>query len=597
MNKRKSYDLVLSKSLNNKSPINLIIGDGNNEHSDNIVDAVIDLYGFSLLEDVVIDYGINENLLSSKHNIVVQDSYDISNYHGVQFKESVKIKSLFLSAFSHSNCLSIQYDINWNEANQVKSLFENRWNNAGFVTSNATAVSYFNTETRMTFKLVKWGIAQHLFHNRYAFFWYASSESHNRVIRFYKADNAGINLNIIWNIADFFTNKKNIIWDFAGLPGGCGQSIRPPVIPTNPPKPDIILFKADLILCKPLNNKNPIDLIIGDSCKTTNDYSIPEQGVYIVQNSVEILRTDDNRLIKAFAVDIGSNSKEYLWSGSLSLPFSELEKVADKPEIEININQLKFIVDVNDIDVKKSFNSGVIDIAVSSTTNRLKTIESYDVGHDANSVAIMSAQLSRDDLETGFVFVNKDGEDWMIQSGLIDYSDTTALDVINSIALSVGDVVISHAHKKEIMMKAKYPAGQSVYSVPVGKLFDWSANETESIKYNAIVATGENAGITAVVRKEGTAGEKIAPMIVNKLITTENAARRTAINAIYNTDDYSVNIEAESVLFKEIPMIYPRDIVQVGSDIGWVDDVRISVALDDKALIVRHAMSVEKKVV
>ena len=147
------------------------------------------------------------------------------------------------------------------------------------------------------------------------------------------------------------------------------------------------------------------------------------------------------------------------------------------------------------------------------------------------------------------------------------------------------------------MMKAKYPAEQPVYSVPVGKLFDWSANEAESIKYNAVVATGENAGITAVVRKEGTAGEKIAPMIVNKLITAESAARRAAINAIYNTDDYSVNIETESVLFKEVPMIYPRDIVKVGSDIGWVDDIRISVALEDNALIVRHTMSIEKKVV
>lgn len=600
MTDKKRYYLAFSKPVNNQNPINLVFGDDSEgpvvrEH---IASAIVDLYEFSLFSNVVIDYGINSNLVGSRHNIAVLKAIIAKNTYYVSFDLSLKLDRPFFPSFKNTELVKWMQHVSWGSPDKLQDDFVTWWKKSSYVYSVNFKPIFFNSDKSASSSKNHWGVASCLVFNRHPFFYYADNVYRNDRVKFAETDSIRIKFNTLWNLADTFTNKKRILWNFATLPSGCGPSIRPPVVPPKPPRPDVISIKKDLIFCKDPNNKNPINLVFGDVCSSANnDYSIPEKGVYIVKNEVEIFRTDDGRIIKAFNVEIGSNSKEYLWSGSLSLPISELEKIADKPEIEININQLKFTVDVNDIDTKKSFNSGIVDIAVSSTTNKLKTIKSHNVGHDASSIAIMSAQLSRDDLETGFVFLNKDGEDWIIPSGVIDYSDTTALDVINSIALSVGDVVISHAHKKEIMMKTKYPAGQPVYSVPVGKLFDWGTNEAESIKYNAVVATGENEGVTAVVRKEGTAGEKIAPMIVNKLITAENAARRAAINTIYNTDDCSVNIETESVLFKEAPMIYPRDIVRVGSDIGWVDDVRISIALDGKALTVRHAMSIEKKVV
>lgn len=595
----KRYDLVLSKPLNNRNPINLVFGDDSEEpsHREHIAEAVVDLYEFSLFSSVIVDYGINQNLVGSSHNITILKANNAKNTFQLLFHESLKLDHSFFSLFEDAILIKWEYCTLWNSSDKIKDSFLSHWSQASYVHSIDFRPSFYNSYKKSSSSMAHWSAASYLFFNRHPFFFYADAVYAGDKVKFNRANCVRIKFDALWSVADIFTRKKNVIWNFASLPGGCGPSIRPPIVPPKPPKPDVISVKADLVFCKHPNNKNPINLIFGDECDVKDDdYSIPEKGVYIVKNEVEIFRTDDGRIIKAFNVEIGSNSKEYLWSGSLSLPFSELEKVADKPEIEININQLKFIVDVNDVDTKKGFNAGTVDIAISSTTNRLKTIKAHDIGHDAGSIAIMSAQLSRDDLETGFVFLNKDGEDWIIPSGLIDYSDTAALDVINTIALSVGDVVISHAHKKEIMMKSKYPAEQPVYSVPAGKLFDLNTNESESIKYNAIVVTGENSGITAVVRKDGTSGDKIAPMIVNKLITAENAARRAAINSIYNTDDYSVSIDTESVLFKEVPMIYPRDIVKIGSDIGWVDDVRISATLDGKALIVRHAMSIERKI-
>lgn len=596
----KRYDLVLSKPLNNKNPINLVFGDDSEEPSyrEHIVEAIVDLYEFSLFSSVIVDYGINQNLVGSSHDITILKANNAKNTFQLLFHESLKLDQSFFSLFEEATLIKWEYCTSWNSSDKIEDRFLSHWAQASYIHSVDFRPSFYNSDKKSSSSGAHWSAANYLFFNRHPFFFYADVAHTSNRGKFSGSSCVRIKFDALWNIADIFTRKKNIIWNFASLPGGCDPSIRPPIVPPKPPKPDVISVKADLVFCKHLNNKIPINLVFGDGCDVKDgDYSIPEKGVYIVKNEVEIFRTDDGRIIKAFNVEIGSNSKEYLWSGSLSLPLSELKKVADKPEIEININQLKFIVDVNDVDTKKGFNTGTVDISISSTTNRLKTIKAHDIGHDAGSIAIMSAQLSRDDLETGFVFLNKDGEDWVIQTGLVEYDDASSLDVINTIALSVGDIVISHAHKKEVMMKSKYPTEQPVYSVPIGKLFDLSTNEAESIKYNAIVVTGENSGITAVARKDGTSGDKIAPMIVNKLITAENAARRAAINSIYNTDDYAVSIDTESVLFKEVPMIYPRDVVKIGNDIGWVDDIRISATLDVKVLTVRHTMSIEKKIV
>lgn len=601
MSNKKSYDLIFSKPLNNKNPINLIFGDDDSTtpiDREHIASATVDLYEFSLFDNVYVDYGIDYNRVSSNKQIHINKASQSNSDYNLLLNDSFKLDHWFFYSFANAQIINYLYFVTWGETNKLKSYFINDWHIARLVQSNDINFGIYNSYLSAADSENQWGSADNVFYNRNPFFWYALKDIANRDVKFLSAINAGRKYETVWNVSDVFTNKKNIIWNIAGLPSGCGPSIRPPVIPPKPPKPDVITIKRDLIFCKKPNNKNPIDLVFGDECEwIDNGYSIPEKDVYIVQNNVEIFRTDDNKIIKAFTVDIGASRQDYLWSGSLSLPFSELEKIVDTPEIEININQYKFIVDVNDISIKQEFNSKLIEISVSSTTNRLKTIKAHNLMRDASSIAIMSAQLSRDDLETGFKFVSQNSVDWVIPNGIIEYDDAFALDIINSIALAVGDTVISHAHNKEIIVKEKYSSEDTVYSLPIGKLFDYGTDEIESEEYNAVVVTGENKGVTAVVRKDGTAGEKIASMIVNKLITGQEAARRAAINAIFNTSDRSVMIDAESVLFKEAPMIYPSDAVKIGNDVGWVDDVNIRCEMSNKTLIVRHSISIEKKVV
>lgn len=566
------------------------------EQPKHAVYADIDLYGFAVNADIKVDYGINDNLVSSKHAIAINASMLAKNTYNILLNASLKLKGDFFDRFKNTLQIKYRYELRWSGLDKLISVFSGDWFIAEKLSSIDVVLSIQGTYKQASRARAYWQLADKSFISSRVNYGDAVKITEDRSFIFSEAVGTGYNYNAAWNIADTFTNKKNIVLDIAGLPSSCGPSIRPPVVPPTLPDDEPKVITKNLVFCKKPNNQNPINLIFGDECQVNNDYSIPEKGVYIVQNNLEIFRADDNRIIKAFAVEIGANRSDYLWNGSLSLPFSELEKIADTPEIEININQYKFVVDVNDITVKQAFNSKLIEVSVSSTTHRLKTIKAHNLERDASSIAIMSAQLSRDDLETGFKFVSDNGADWVIPDSTIEYDSASALDIINSIALAVGDTVISHAHNKQIIVKERHSTDKPIYSLPVGKLFEYGIDEEESEDYNAIVVTGENNGISAIVRKDGTAGNKIAPMIVNKLITGQDAARRSAINAIFNTSDRSVKIDIESMLFKEAPIIYPSDVVQVGSDVGWVDDVKIRCELANKALIVRHTMSIEKKV-
>lgn len=84
-NKSYTYDLVFSKPINNKNPINLVFGDDSTDpvSREHIASATVDLYEFSLLDNVYIDYGIDHNRISSNLNIIINKATSAYNLYAV----------------------------------------------------------------------------------------------------------------------------------------------------------------------------------------------------------------------------------------------------------------------------------------------------------------------------------------------------------------------------------------------------------------------------------------------------------------------------------------------------------------------------------
>lgn len=615
-----NINLIFKDPPNNKNPIHLIFGGGSapdqQTHEINAVipmptwefsghiqvittvaiSGVILLYNWSVFGGVAVDYGINPNLMYCRKRAIHKEAIKLYSSHSLGFNESAKLIDYSSSIHKEAAKVLWAFGTFWNSYSKQMNTANSLWGNAVRFIGLHSNNHWLNSDKYSDQSLDFWSKADHHLSDSRNYWGDGGALDYHKKVLFEEARNlTSFKFIVHWGKGLFQNNNANVVWGFASLPGGCGQSIRPPYKPPFIPDDGAKTVKIDLIFCKPPNNKNPINLIFGDVCQV-DKHSISDKKAYIVKNTIDIFRTDNDERIKVFSVEIGANRQDYLWSGTLSLPYSELQKIADKPEIEININQYKFIVDVNEINIKKAFNSKLIELSVFSTTQRLNTIKAHKIDIDMSSNAIMSAQLHRDDLVTGFEFVNSD-VDWMVPANLIEYDEANALDIISQFGIATNDTVVSHAYEKKMLIKPRYPTGDPVYSLPSSKLFDFSESSVNSDAFNAVVVSGENVGITAVIRKDGSAGEKIAPMIINKLITAEEAARRTGLNRIYNTAEIASSIDVVAPLYPEAPQLYPSDIVRIDSDVGWIESISINASNEDGAITVRHSFTIEKKVV
>lgn len=594
--------LLFKDPLNNKNPINLIFGGESDEPNPpqqvHKISGVIPLYDFSLFGSLSVDYGINPNLVYQQHKAIYKEAIKLYGSYLLSFNESAKIIKYSSLMYKEAYKVLWAFSTFWGSYSKQANTAQAFWKTAVKVIGLPSESYWLNSDKYSGNSSNNWNEAVVVYRNNGTDWGNGAALDYYGRALFEDAQQlTSFKFIVNWGKGLSQSTHGNLIWGFASLPGGCGPSVRPPYKPPYIPDDGSKTVTIDLVFCKAPNNKNPIDLIFGDECgKEENQHTIDDKKVYIVKNDIKIFRTDSGNFIRAFSVEIGANRQDYLWSGALSLPYSDLEKIADKPEIEININQYKFIVDVNEINIKKVFNSRIIELSVFSTTQRLNTIKAHKIGIDMSSNAIMSAQLHRDDLVTGFEFVNSD-VDWIVPANLIEYDEANALDIISQFGVATNDTVVSHAYEKKMVMKPKYPMGEPIYSLPSSKLFDFNESEIKGSEFNAIVVSGENVGVTAVIRKDGSAGEKIAPMIINKLITAEEAARRTGFNSIYNTADISSTIDVAAPLYPEAPQLYPSDIVRIDNDVGWIDSVSISAKSDSGAITVRHSFTIEKKVV
>lgn len=591
--------LVFKHRPNTKNPINLVFGSseeppaGEREHT---ASAVISFYEFNLFTDAYIDYGINENAVSSEFSAPYGNAVSISQLWEILYVGTDKIDQSYHDKWQEAANMAQSIGAQWGNINEkIHSRQSNTWSPSG--------------NAKMAERHSKWNHVDQTAANS-ADYWQGDADAYGAidVIKWNKTELAHYDNDvrfgeqttpisghtaILWGkLGARLTVYESPNWSESHIITACGKSKPwPTEPPTLPERPSI--WRADLVFCKPLNNKNPIILIFGDECdKPQAEHSVPNKDTYIMQNTVEVFRADNGEKISIFSANIGASRADYLWSGDLAMPLSMLPKIKDAPLVRVKINQLEWLMRIEESSINEKFNSSELQVSIVSPTRELRHIPAY-----ANTAAqlasnIAASQVFRDDLDTGFK-VDFRGQDWSIPEKLIDFDVMNALDVINRIAATTGDTVASMADSKGLIVKDKYPQSDAVFSAPKGKLFNYDHTKSESDYFNSVIVSGENIGVTATAKMGGTAGEKMAPQIIDRLITEEPAARRAALNTLYNSSDYQTMISAEMALFKEMPLLYPSDKVMVGDEVMVLDEIDVSASLQNDALVINVLLNGE----
>ncbi|OAI76905.1 hypothetical protein RSP799_19535 [Ralstonia solanacearum] len=291
-------------------------------------------------------------------------------------------------------------------------------------------------------------------------------------------------------------------------------------------------------------------------------FSVPILKVYFVSNSVDVVRLPGREPIPVKSLQVGIDADSWAWGLSASLPYRALELVeptaAGPVEIEITINGVSWVMLVESFDVRREFGQASLNIRGRSTAAYLAAPyapkRSFVPAAPFTARQLAEQELTRAGLATGFT-LDWRLPDWLVPEGSWGYQSLSPMEVIGRIAEAVGGYVNAHPRLRTLVAKPRYsvlpwqwataPADR-VLPIDVVKTLNlrWQEKPT----FNAVYVSGERAGVTGHVVRAGTAGDLVAPTVVDGLITHADAARERG-RAIL------ADVGRQAVVTLELPML------------------------------------------
>jgi len=373
----------------------------------------------------------------------------------------------------------------------------------------------------------------------------------------------------------FIVGRDARFQDAMRPPAGVTQPPQPPVVPPSTcytPSPHLVfsdLFGGvgDLLfICDNYTPGPPGGTVV-----------VPVKRVYIVLNVVNLRRVSDDQPVPTMGMSLSLDVGSWTWSFSATLPGSALALV--KPtestitELKATINGTEFRVLAESVSRDRSFGQSNIRI---SGRGRNATLDSpYTPTQSFVNVQERTAQQLMDDVLTynnislGWT-VNWGLEDWLVPAGAFSHQGTH-ISALNVIAKAAGGFLLPHTSAKSFSVKPLYPVGPwdwgtltPDFEIPADVAVQEGLEWLDKAPYNRVYVSGESVGVLGAITRLGTAGDVVAPMVVDPLITAGAAARQRGLAVLSDT-----GLQAHVTL--RMPVLAETGILLPGHMIDYVD--------------------------
>jgi hypothetical protein len=159
------------------------------------------------------------------------------------------------------------------------------------------------------------------------------------------------------------------------------------------------------------------------------------------------------------------------------------------------------------------------------------------------------------------------------------------------IARAGGGVLIPHASLPSFAVRHRYPVApwdwQDVTPdlvLPAAAVARESLTWSEKPVYNRVFVSGLSQGILGQVTRAGTAGDLVAPMVVDPLITAPAAARQRGLAVLADTGR-QLEVGLRLPVFPETQIVSPGTFIEYQDEgltrIGLVRSTQIDVGLPE----------------
>jgi hypothetical protein len=155
------------------------------------------------------------------------------------------------------------------------------------------------------------------------------------------------------------------------------------------------------------------------------------------------------------------------------------------------------------------------------------------------------------------------------------YTDKTPIQVIKTIVEGVGGYVNSHPSTKVLKVRSSYPVGSwdwpttsADISLPNEVILSRKLKWTQKPEYTGIYVSGEQTGVTSLVRLTSSDGAFQPPMYVNPMISHDYAAREYGKNFLSSVGKQA-EVAIDLPLGGTVPLFTPGNLVEFVSESSW----------------------------
>lgn len=313
--------------------------------------------------------------------------------------------------------------------------------------------------------------------------------------------------------------------------------VRPPEPPVEPPTRE---WPATLVfLCrKPpwVDGRHTTLIFRLHGCPWPFIPFIPKQKVYFVENSVIIVRLPDMTELLATAITINADSDSWAWR--FNADFKSLAQLAlllpdaagNNREIRATINGHSWDFIVEQVSESRQF--GDNGFTVSGRSLSAYFADPYaPVTSDTSTQDMTANQLAEVQLSNTDWAIDWQLQDWLIPAGIWSQVATPMAKIL-AIADAVDGMVLTDRQSHIIAMMRRYPVlpwewdiATPFAQIPIDIMTSLAGNPSTKPEYNGVYLSGQSAGVTALVKRTGSAGDVLAPMRVHPLLTHIDANR------------------------------------------------------------------------
>ncbi|MQR02317.1 hypothetical protein [Glaciimonas soli] len=297
---------------------------------------------------------------------------------------------------------------------------------------------------------------------------------------------------------------------------------------------------------------------------------VPKLRVYVVINSAALIRVDGNIDLPTLGMTLAIDYESWTWSFTASLPERTLRDLepgrdGDPVEVEALINGAPYRFIVESLSRERTFGQRSVKIAGRGKSALLDTPYAPN-SYFMNPQARTAQQLMGDVLTVNGVPLDWQVDwqltDWLVPAGVWSHQGSY-ISALNRIASAAGGYIQPHATEAQLRILPIYPKPAwewggitPDYELPADVTTREAIEWKETPRYNRVFVSGISNGVLGQVTRQGTAGDNIATMVTDSLITHADAARQRGV-AILSDTGRRADITLKLPVLRETGIIVP----------------------------------------